>query len=243
MYTLMKTGQLIRKYRIFCLIFFGLLGGIISYTCYSCDGLNEFMYSLKMENRTKDSLFILLGSLVPMFLLWYYRNHDRQEQINIGNKQIEKSNEQIEKSNEQIEKSNEQMEMSMLIHILPALSDKNNSHNVANALKLAMLLRKTTKDENIKNQINRATQNTFLEKAYLYGTHLQGAKLQYANLQNANLQDALLENVRMFEADLRGADLRGAKLRVAYMEKAKYNSKTIFPDDFKPENYFMTYVE
>lgn len=61
--------------------------------------------------------------------------------------------------------------------------------------------------------------NGSMVSAWLYGANLQGAVLELANVQGARLGFANLEG-----ADLGNTNLQGAM----------YNSKTIWPDDFKP---------
>jgi uncharacterized protein YjbI with pentapeptide repeats len=44
------------------------------------------------------------------------------------------------------------------------------------------------------------------------------------------------------EADLCGTDLRGANLNGAILRAAKYDSYTVFPEDFDPANALMQFV-
>ena len=106
-----------------------------------------------------------------------------------------------------------------------------------------------------ENWLNDGT----LRGANLYRANLSGANLSDANLSGATLIDADLSGATLFDANLSGANLIGATLINAYLSDAnlsgatlyravlidaylsdatlidaKYNSKTVWPDDFDP---------
>ena len=100
-----------------------------------------------------------------------------------------------------------------------------------------------------------------LVKADLTGANLTGADLTGANLTNAKLEGANLTNAQLKDANLTGADLTGANLTNAQLkganlesanleasnltkiqelsQLASFNSKTIFPKNFRPEETGM----
>jgi len=78
-----------------------------------------------------------------------------------------------------------------------------------------------------------------LSGATLIDADLSGATLFDANLSGANLIGATLINAYLSDANLSGATLYRAVLIDAYLSDAtlidaKYNSKTVWPDDFDP---------
>ncbi len=90
-----------------------------------------------------------------------------------------------------------------------------------------------------------------LGDAELFGALLLHANLINANLIDANLIDAQLNGANLTRASLEGADLRSANLCDAVLEAtdltdtqldcAKYNKRTIFPDEFDPQERGMVY--
>ena len=89
-----------------------------------------------------------------------------------------------------------------------------------------------------RTNLKRAT----LEKADLSEAKLDGAILKEANLKGANLKNANLDKAVLTGADLTGANLSGAKIYYSStrnypkystnLEGAKYNDKTILPEDY-----------
>lgn len=63
---------------------------------------------------------------------------------------------------------------------------------------------------------------SFLMNTIFYQSNLEGSVLRKADLRNADLRNANIKGAIFSNAKLEGADLTGAK----------YNSKTIWPDDF-----------
>ena len=81
-----------------------------------------------------------------------------------------------------------------------------------------------------------------LRGAYLRDADLRAAYLREADLYDADLRGADLSGTSLSKADLSGADLSGTDLREADLYGAKYNSKTVFPTGFNPENEIMVRV-
>jgi len=87
--------------------------------------------------------------------------------------------------------------------------------------------------------INAYLSDANLSGATLIDADLSGATLFDANLSGANLIGATLINAYLSDANLSGATLYRAVLIDAYLSDAtlidaKYNSKTVWPDDFDP---------
>jgi hypothetical protein len=86
-----------------------------------------------------------------------------------------------------------------------------------------------------------------LHRADLRGAHMDGADLRGADLREADLTDADLHNADLHEADLRDASLRGTNLLAfgipgigsAKLGRARYTSRTTFPDSFNPRDARM----
>ena len=86
---------------------------------------------------------------------------------------------------------------------------------------------------------------TDLCEADLHGADLRAADLFHGNLRDADLRGAALCDADLSYTDLCGADLRSANLRgaklyradldSAHLNDAKYDTGTIWPDDFDPE--------
>ena len=73
-----------------------------------------------------------------------------------------------------------------------------------------------------------------LAGADLSGAFLSAADLTAVDLRNADLSGADLNWANLREADLRGTNLSGAILSGALLNKAKYNTKTQWPEGFDP---------
>ncbi len=83
-----------------------------------------------------------------------------------------------------------------------------------------------------------------LSDADLREANLDGALLYMVDLSGADLRESQLNfeswgRVLMMEADLRGADLRGADLglSIVYMDGAKYDVSTRWPQSFDPAEF------
>jgi len=73
------------------------------------------------------------------------------------------------------------------------------------------------------------------ERANLYQADLREAHLKQANFTKANLQGADLRDAHLFNTIFAGADLRETKLSSEYPYEVYYDAKTIFDDNFKPQ--------
>lgn len=74
-----------------------------------------------------------------------------------------------------------------------------------------------------------------LRRANLREAHLVAAILLDAHLQNADLAGANLRRAIMRNANLCGTNFRGARLARADFEGAHYDTETIWPDHFNPD--------
>ena len=100
---------------------------------------------------------------------------------------------------------------------------------------------------------------TSFRGATLYWANLQDADLSGCNFENADLSGAALQDSKLVGANLRnaklgldnlgghtrlqGADLSGAQLHGADFRGAKYDSRTLFPTGFNPEQAGCIYAE
>ena len=82
-----------------------------------------------------------------------------------------------------------------------------------------------------------------LRSADLTGANLKGAKLNKAILDGANLLSANLEEATLIRATLKRANLVGAKLTNAALGDTHYNSKTIWPRNFDPDEAGAFFVD
>jgi hypothetical protein len=90
-------------------------------------------------------------------------------------------------------------------------------------------------------------QNTNLSKVWWKGVDARGVDFYQANLEKSGLREAHLEGAVFYEADLKGAVLRdahvegtnffGARLDGVDLRGAKYDEKTTWPEDFRPEGH------
>ncbi|UQA57825.1 NACHT domain-containing protein [Polyangium aurulentum] len=83
--------------------------------------------------------------------------------------------------------------------------------------------------------------NASMKDADLRGANLQSANLALANLTGANLVFANLSSANLTGANLTGTNLRGADLRNAQLtsvdlRSALYDSSTLWPHDFNPND-------
>lgn len=81
-----------------------------------------------------------------------------------------------------------------------------------------------------------------LSNAYLNGANLRDAILSEAKLNGAILHDAFLLGADLRRANLSEADLAGANLHNAFLfgvnlQGTKYNSQTIWPENFNPIDF------
>ncbi len=79
---------------------------------------------------------------------------------------------------------------------------------------------------------NRELDGIWLAGSSLTGADLSGASLRGAVLRSADLRDANLRRASLRNADLTGANLKGADLSLCDLFKAKFDSQTVWPDEF-----------
>lgn len=101
-----------------------------------------------------------------------------------------------------------------------------------------------------------------LSEQALYGCDFSNTKFHGADLRNANLSDSVLKNANLdyayisgaiftgadlSNAHLQGADMNayvlGADFEDANLSGATYNSDTVFPDDFEPNEHNMIFED
>ena len=83
-----------------------------------------------------------------------------------------------------------------------------------------------------------------LEAAKLGHADMWAIDLRWSNLQKADLRGAYLREADLRMSELQGADLRGAKeLELAKMRASKANSQTQWPDNFKPAEAGVQFVD
>jgi hypothetical protein len=92
-------------------------------------------------------------------------------------------------------------------------------------------------DANLKGAILKRSNlwGANLASADLEGANLKRAILEGADLKDANLKGANLKGVNLAHADLQGANLMNAELEDADLTGARYDDKTIWPENFKPD--------
>ena len=175
------------------LLLFGLCGlglAILAYCYLPC-------VLLSTEYRLKTSLVMLILALPTVFLIWVFRTHDIQEQI------------------QEARKSNQ---FNNFANALKLFVEKENIEANSIGLKLLMEIKHQElygRQIDYGGQIDLATRNKNLQ-----GAKLQRADLQKADLQRADLQKADLQKADLQEADLQGAFLQRANLQEADLQKA-----------------------
>ena len=171
-------------------------------------GIYQNFEALKPDSSVlHGSLTILALGLPTFFVLWLFRTHDVQRQIN---------------------KTKENTNNSTLFECAKMLTEKysegytkENSLSAKIALEqLAYLRREPGFD---KERVNLITQGLSLEGVHLRGAHLSGLDLSRANLRKAHLEDA----------NLSGTNLSGANLGYAYLQGTNLSN---FVDDVKDKN-------
>jgi uncharacterized protein YjbI with pentapeptide repeats len=75
-----------------------------------------------------------------------------------------------------------------------------------------------------------------LSQAYLAWAYLNEATLEGTNLSDADLAGASLQGTDLSEANLAGANLTRANLIGASLAGARYDSRTVWPEGFEPQD-------
>ena len=216
----------ILKYRKSSLVVAGLLGLGLAILIYYLTGY------LKPKNQIlQSSLTILALGLPTFFILWLFRTHDVQRQIDktqgqidIPQEQVHKAQEQIDITQEQVHKAQEQiditqeginnssfLECARMLTTDVSSSTQTAKHQYVVALEQLAYLRNKTEFD--KERIDYLTQNINLR-----GQNLTGARLNNLDLSKANLHDTILND-------------------------AVYNLATKFPKDFYAEEKGMIYEQ
>ena len=201
----------ILKYRKSTLIVAAAIGYV--FANYACDIVS---FCTPEKPVLESSITILALGLPTFFILWLFRTHDTQENINnstffecarlLATK--DSTENQTKDSNEnQTKDSNENR------------AEGPDKNQIEDSLpqkivltQLAYLRRETSFD---KKKIEGLTKNIFLDKKVLISAQLSGIYLSCARLRKAFLGDADLKG-----ADLSNANLEGANLTIANLSNA-----------------------
>lgn len=100
--------------------------------------------------------------------------------------------------------------------------------------------------EGFANFSRSILRDAILQEASLADSDFSNADLQRANLNNSNLSGAIFENAildhatlkgaNMKYADLSGASMRGVDLSTSNLTDAIYNTSTVWPEGFSPQD-------
>ena len=194
--------QWILKHRKTCLFFAGILGIVLAY------GMHKFFpYEHNTSNPVlHSSLTILVLGLPTFFVLWLFRTHDVQE--NIDNSTLFEC-------------------ARMLTEKYPEVDTSATLPQKIALEQLAYLKRETGFN---KKRIDLLTQGLILSRIHLIYVCLDGIDLSRFNLCNANLKGADLSNANLSNADMSNIDLSSVDLRCADLRGADL---TNFIDDGK----------
>ena len=214
------------EYRIIYLFLAAVLGLLLfGYTYYY---LSTCTFSLckKFGDLTHNSLSLLVLGLPTFFVLWVFRTHDVQRQID-NNTFFECTH--LLASNEK--KVSKKIALEQLVY----LKQKNSIYQKRiDSLTRGISLEEATLNFAQLYDINLS--GAILINAYLIGTNLRSANLTYAYLNGADLNYAYLHNANLTEAKLYGANLEKAEhYNTATFTGAIYDKNTKFPPGFDPQ--------
>ena len=215
------------KYRIISLVIFASIGLLLFIylptCCTTCKYSNifEIFWCEEFESLTRNSLSLLILGLPTLFILWIFRTHDAQRQID-NNTFFECV--RMLTSKEKIISNRAALEQ------LVELKQKNTSYKErVDSLTQGILLKNTPLFFARLSGINLCLAD--LTDAYLTNANLSGANLRGADLTGTNLCDTILT-----DAILYGTDLEKAKhYDTANFKGARYDEYTKFPPGFDPE--------
>ena len=198
-----RVKDLILKYRIISLAGAGFLG--YKFAGEACD-IVPFCIPGGNNNVLESSITILALSIPTLFILWLFRTHDTQE--NINNSTFFECARLLATEDSPGEDEKDRIENSLPKKI--ALEQ------------LAYLKRETGFD---KKRIDLLTNNLSLNNkefscAQLCDINLSAAKLIKTSFNGADLSNADLSNADLSNAELIYANLKGADLVSAYLQKA-----------------------
>ena len=221
----------------------GFLGLILAFVIYDIA-----TYCCLKPEILKSSITILALGLPTFFILWLFRTHDVQEQLqkteeNTNNSTFFECARLLAAENLDEDKEEDTGNISgTKTAEAEDLDEDKRTNRIKNSLpkrialeQLAYLKRETSFD---KKKINLLTSYAQLSGIDLSSANLEQVTLMKADLRGANLRNTILIKADLGGADLRGADLRGADLRntilitaklsEAKLDGAYYNGETDF---------------
>ena len=208
-----KCKPWILQYRTYSLGWASLIGIIFAFVVY-------WIFCALKNYVLHGSLTILALGLPTFFILWLFRTHDMQRQIDKTEENTNNSTlfECVRMLTEKYPLSPE-TEFSSLANQISGSSrvlEKSLSKRIA-LEQLAYLKRETGFDE---ERIGLITQGINLSSMHLDSARLSGLNLSKARLVRTNLSSADLNGVKFTDADLYEANLSGADLRYADLSYA-----------------------
>ena len=209
------------NYRIISLVIFAFLGLVLYIFTYIL--LFESTEFPKINDLSRNSLSLLVLGLPTFFILWIFRTHDVQRQID---------NSTFFECTRLLASEEKTISKKTALEQLVYLRQKNSSYRErVDSLTRGIPLEKVVLNFAQLNDINLS--NADLTGADLTGANLTDADLIRTNLTDANLTDANLTDADLTGADLTGADLTDAKLGVAnltdtYLNNAKLIGAYLF---------------
>ncbi len=206
-----------RTYSLFCAGLIGIVFALIVYWIF---------YALK-NYVLHGSLTILALGLPTFFVLWLFRTHDVQRQI--------------DKTEENTNNSTFFECAQILIEVVKGKEDKERKSSEAKVAleQLAYLKRETSFDE---KRIGLITQGIDLDRIHLEGARLSGLDLSGAYLRDTHLEGADLSEVNLSGADLTHAYLQGTNLS-NFIDNVKDKNKWYYAAFNGESNFDGTWLE
>ena len=181
------------------------------------------IFSIKNSSVEAAYMHGLFLGLPVFFLLWFFRTHDTQENLN--------ANTFFNALNLLSQPSSKRYGMIQLIYLRN--KKKVFKDRIDRSTKGANLQKSDLSGLNLEefNLSHANLQQVQLQRTNLKGANLQKAILQWSNLQEADLQGVQLQEANLQEADLQytllkksnlqGAQLQDAKLQGVNLQKAQ----------------------
>ena len=196
------------RYRKTFLVLAAILGILLA-ASWQTKGLGDF---LRLDVPLRRSLTLLFLGLPTFFLLWVFRTHDVQENIN----------------------NSTFFECARLLASRETYSEKVALEQLAylknetgfNKERIDLLTRNISLSKGIEHELEKMP--------YFSLVQFRNLDLSYADLRYINLRRADLSGTDLREAYLSGADLTEAILTGTNLQDAYYNSQTRFPEGFDP---------
>ena len=205
-----KMKKLLVKYRNSSLFIAAILGAGLAFFIYDVFG--------ELGNKTLQSSITILALGLPTFyVLWVFRTHDVQEQI--------------DKTEENTNNSTFFECERMLTERKPTgvKPTQHDSLSKKTALEQLAYIRKTGFDEKRIDSLTKGL-NLSMEvfnSARFSGLDLSKADLANAELNGADLTETKLEGTNLTEAELNDANLANAELNDANLANAELNGEVI----------------